>query len=207
MNPALRAVRVTAIMACCALAGLYAGQWFFADRPTAPPAQSPDPAREAELSLVTELPSFKLTDLDGERRDIRDFSGQPLLINFWATWCAPCRKEMPLLQTLHDDSPGGVQVIGIAIDRQPAVETFIAEAGVTYPILVGQEDAIAAAESFGPEFIALPFSILVAADGEVIGLETGELDPAEIQGLARLTAELGAGRLSVADARDRFPGS
>ena len=203
MSPALRAIRVTAIMACCALAGLYAGQWFFAG-PTPAPEQNPDAISQP---LVKELPSFILTDTQGGQRNIREWAGEPLLINFWATWCAPCRKEMPLLQTLHDDSPGGVRVIGIAVDRLPAVESFIAEAGVTYPILVGQEDAIAAAESFGPEFIALPFSVLVAADGAVIGLETGELDPEEIRALAALTAELGAGRITVPEARERFPGS
>lgn len=203
MSRILRVVRFTAVMGCCALAGLYAGRWFFA-------AQDPSAtgaAATAEAILVDQLPAFSLADLDGGQRDIREWSGEPLLINFWATWCAPCRKEMPLLQTLHDDSPGGLRVIGIAVDRPSAVESFIAEAGVTYPILVGQEDAIAAAESFGPEFIALPFSVLVAADGAVIGWEPGELDPAEIQGLASLAAELGAGRLTLAQARKRFPGS
>lgn len=202
MSPALRAVRGTAIMACCALAGLYAGRWFFAE-PTAGPEKA---ARATPQALVEALPSFTLADLQGRQRGIREWAGEAILINFWATWCAPCRKEMPLLQTLHDDSPGGLRVIGIAVDRPSAVESFIAEAGVTYPILVGQEDAIAAAESFGPEFIALPLSVLVAADGAVIGLEPGELDPAEIQGLARLVAELAAGRLTVAEARERFPG-
>jgi thiol-disulfide isomerase/thioredoxin len=203
MNRVLRVVRITAIMGCCALAGLYAGRWFFADQaPSAPRATA-----NAEAPLADQLPTFSLVDLDSRRRDIGEWVGRPMLINFWATWCAPCRKEMPLLQTLHDDSPGGLRVIGVAVDSQPAVESFIAEAGVTYPILVGQEDAIAAAESFGPEFIALPFSVLVAADGAVIGLESGELDPAELQGLASLATELAAGRLTVAQAREHFPGS
>jgi thiol-disulfide isomerase/thioredoxin len=204
MNRALRAVRITALMACCALAGLYAGRWFFDTPAPAAPVPVSTPAAE---SLVEQLPDFTLTDLDGAARQISEWADRPMLINFWATWCAPCRKEMPLLQTLHEDSPGGLRVIGIAVDRAPAVESFIAEAGVTYPILVGQEDAIAAAESFGPEFIALPFSVLVDSDGAVVGLEAGELDVAELRGLARLAAELSGGALTLAEAREAFPGS
>lgn len=202
MTRVLRTVRVLAVMACCALAGLYAGQWFFS---TTEPPSTPTPISAA--SLVEQLPVFALNDLDGERRNIQEWQGRPMLINFWATWCAPCRKEMPLLQTLHEESPGGLRVIGIAVDRMPAVAGFVAEAGITYPILVGQDEAIAAAESFGPAFVALPFSVLVSADGQVIGLEAGELDPAELRGLAELAAELGAGRLTVAEGRERFPGS
>ena len=98
-------------------------------------------------------------------------------------------------------------MIGIAVDRAPAVESFIAEAGVTYPILIGQQEAIAAAESFGPEFIALPFSILIAADGAVIGLEAGELEVEELRELARLVTELETGAVTLETARERFPGS
>ena len=203
MNRALRAVRVTAILGCCALAGLYAGRWFF----DVPANRGAPPAGDDPAALVERLPDFTLTDLDGAARAIGEWSDQPMLINFWATWCAPCRKEMPLLQTLHEDSPGGLRVIGIAVDRMPAVESFIAEAGVTYPILVGQDEAIAAAESFGPEFIALPFSVLVSTGGTIIGLEPGELDPEELAGLARLAAEVADGRLSIAEAREQFPGS
>lgn len=196
----LRIIRTTAFLGCCALGGFYAGQWFWSGPPPAEPVV-------ATRQLVEELPDFTLTDLDGRERNIREWSGQPLLLNFWATWCAPCLREMPLLQTLHQESPGGLQVIGIAVDRAPAVESFIGEAGVTYPILIGQQKAIAAAESFGPEFIALPFSILIAADGAVIGMEAGELEVDELRSLAGLITELSAGRLTAEGAREQFPGS
>jgi thiol-disulfide isomerase/thioredoxin len=196
----LRIIRRTAFFGCCALGGFYAGQWFWSETPPAEPVAATRP-------LVEELPDFTLTDLDGQERNIREWSGQPLLLNFWATWCAPCLREMPLLQTLHQESPGGLQVIGIAVDRAPAVESFIGEAGVTYPILIGQQQAIAAAESFGPEFIALPFSILIAADGAVIGMEAGELEAEELRSLAGLITELSAGRLTAEAAREKFPGS
>jgi thiol-disulfide isomerase/thioredoxin len=201
----LRVLRVTAVLGCCALAGLYAGRLFWADvSPPSVPAPTDDSAT-ATRALVKELPAFILTGLDGQPRNIREWTGRPLLINFWATWCAPCRREMPLLQTLHEESPGGLRVIGIAVDRMPAVASYIAEVGVTYPILVGEEEAMAAAESFGPDFIALPFSVLVAADGAVLWLEAGELDVAELRALARVVADLKAGRLTPEEARERFP--
>ncbi|MGI9330008.1 MAG: TlpA family protein disulfide reductase [Gammaproteobacteria bacterium] len=196
----LRIIRTTAILGCFALGGFYAGQWFWSETP-------PAEIVAATGQLVDELPDFTLTDLDGRERNIREWSGQPLLLNFWATWCAPCLREMPLLQTLHQESPDGLKVIGIAVDRAPAVESFIIEAGISYPILVGQQQAIAAAESFGPEFIALPFSILIAADGAVIGMEAGELEVEELRSLAGLIREISAGSLTVEAARERFPGS
>ena len=201
-SPLLRGIRITAVFACCALAGLYAGRWFWSNtRPPAPPLAT------TGAELVAQLPAFTLTDLDGQPRDIREWAGLSLLINFWATWCAPCRREMPLLQTLHEESPGGLAVIGIAVDRMPAVASFVAETGVTYPILVGQEEAMRAAESFGPEFIALPFSVLVAADGTVLGLEPGELERDELRALARLANDVSSGKLPAEQARQRFPGT
>ena len=189
---------------------LMAGALFYAARlPVQAPAQ-PEPATEVEAAPETAAaavyPSFSLPDLNEKPRDFSEWRGKHTLLNFWATWCAPCLREMPLLETLHSESPGGLQVVGIAVDRPPAVDSFIAEAGVTYPILIGQQDAIAAAESFGPEFVALPFSILIAGDGAVIGLEAGELEAEELRGLAGLVAELAAGEVSVKTARERFPG-
>ena len=83
----------------------------------------------------------------------------------------------------------------------PAVQSFVAEAGVSYPILVGQQDAMDAAELFGPEFLALPFTIFVAADGAVLGLRPGELDPDELRELIDTLDAFAAGSLSVAETR------
>ena len=104
------------------------------------------------------LPEFSLADLTGNMRSIQSWPQNALVINFWATWCAPCLREIPLLkefQEQHADYP--VQVIGIAIDNFEAVQNFAAEMEFNYPILVGESDAMNAAGAFGVEFFAPPF--------------------------------------------------
>jgi len=203
-SSALRTVRIVAIAAVFGLAGFYASLYLrgdpIDDGVAAPPADSTAPDRVAR-ELVNSLPDFTLSDVNGEPRSITEWSGRPMLINFWATWCAPCLREMPLLQKLQDQRGTAMQVLGIAVDRVPAVQSFLAEAGVTYPVLVGQQDAMDAAELFGPEFLALPFSIFVGADGAVLGLRPGELDPEELTELIETVDAVTQGRLSVAEAR------
>jgi len=208
MNPAaLKTVQVLAIAAIFGLAGFYAAQYLrnepATSQPVGPQAESAY-ADEAPRMLVGSLPDFSLSDIDGKQRSITDWSGRPLLINFWATWCAPCLREMPLLQKLQDQRGDKLQVIGIAVDRMPAVQRFLAEAGVSYPVLVGQQDAMDAAELFGPEFLALPFSIFIGADGSVLGLRPGELDPEELRELVETLDAVSAGELPVAEARRRI---
>jgi thiol-disulfide isomerase/thioredoxin len=192
----LRLIRGGALLGICLLAGVYAGQRLLRDGD--PP---PEPAGAA-ASLVDELPDFTLSDLDGTRRSLRSWRDDALLINFWATWCAPCRREMPLLQRLHDERRDlGLQVIGVAVDRLPDVQAYIQESGISYPILVGQQDAMDAAEAFGPEFVGLPFTVLVAAGGRVLGLRAGELEAPELRQIVETMDRVDSGGLSVADAR------
>jgi thiol-disulfide isomerase/thioredoxin len=148
------------------------------------------------------LPNFTLNDVWGQPRSISEWAGQPLLINFWATWCAPCRREMPLLQALHNElAVTGIQVVGIAIDRQPDVQAYITEAGITYPILSGESDAIAVSDLFGLSGLGLPFSVLVDSNGNILTVHIGELLPAQLRTIVEISQAVAAAKLSVTDAR------
>lgn len=150
-------------------------------------------------------PVFELQTPEGKSVSSQQWAGKPLVVNFWATWCAPCRREMPLLQKLHEEfGNDGLQVIGIAIDRAPDVSAFTLETGITYPILVGQEDAIEVTDGFGLDFLGLPFTVLVDQDGQILKIQLGELHADDLKLIVAVTAELRAGEIGLNAARQRL---
>ena len=154
-----------------------AGALFYAARipvQNAPPRTSKTVA-PAPLPIVTH-PSFSLPDENGVVHDISEWQGKNRILNFWATWCAPCRREIPILKAFQEEQSGnGFQVIGIAVDFPEEVSRYAESAEFNYPILVGQEEAMALAESSGIQFMALPFTMFVASDGEYLSAYLGEL--------------------------------
>src|SRR5690606_40937128 len=143
------------------------------DADEAPIIQTGEVEEPAQVPLPDLLPHFELADLEGAPRSIHIWPGQPLVINFWATWCAPCLREIPLLKALQQENDW-LTVVGIAVDRTEPVVEFAASMDFNYPILVGQAEGWEAAARFG-EFYALPFTVFTSADGHVIGVHTGEL--------------------------------
>jgi thiol-disulfide isomerase/thioredoxin len=192
----LRFIRIASLIMIFVLGGFYAGSYVWIER-----AKEQSEARQP-TEFVNTLPEFSLADLWNEPRSISEWSGQPLIINFWATWCAPCRREMPLLETLHQERrDDALTVIGIAIDRLDAVTAFITESGITYPILSGEQDAMEVAEQFGTAFVALPFTVFTAPDGQVLLLHSGELHAGRLREILAITDRVAAGQLTVAEAR------
>jgi thiol-disulfide isomerase/thioredoxin len=146
------------------------------------------------------VPALTLPNLAGQQRSLRDFLGHPLIINFWATWCAPCRREMPLLQQLRHDYHGdGLEIVGIAVDFRNAVADYVQRQPVDYPLLIGEEAGLAAAEQFGMQTV-LPFSVFADAGGRIVALKVGELHRDEAVYVLGAMRELAAGRLSLAEA-------
>jgi thiol-disulfide isomerase/thioredoxin len=125
-------------------------------------------------------------DLAGGRRSVGHWRGQVLVVNFWATWCAPCREEIPEFVRIQDQFRAqGVQFIGIAVDRRDAVERFVQEFGVNYPILVGSLDAIEVSKAAGNRAGALPFTAILGRDGQLATVHLGKLDRQTLEPLLR----------------------
>lgn len=124
---------------------------------------------------------FGLPDLDGKPRKLVQYRGKRVLLNFWATWCHPCREEMPALaraQRLHPD----VQIIGIAMDQPDAIRHWLQHAPVPYPIWLGLASAaIKPAVLFNDRQGLLPYSVLVGADGRIRDTHLGKLDQQRLQ--------------------------
>jgi thiol-disulfide isomerase/thioredoxin len=126
-------------------------------------------------------PDFILGSGTGEQISASSFDGSVTLVNFWATWCAPCREEMPMLVELHKAyAPSGFQVVGVAIDDVQQARDFAAELGVDYTILVGSIDVMTMAQSYGNLSGVLPYSVLIGRDGVVRWTHMGVLEKVDL---------------------------
>lgn len=149
------------------------------------------------------LPSFQLADREGKLRSLQDWTGQPLLINYWATWCGPCRREIPLLNALRAEGmPPKLEVIGIAVDFRDDVLAYASETPFTYPLLIGEEDGLEAMKQMGIQGGALPITVFADSRQRILTVKVGELhrDEAELM-LARLAA-VDSGQETIAQAKE-----
>ena len=130
-----------------------------------------------------------LPDADGHEQALAQWRGKVLVINFWATWCAPCREEMPqFVATQARDGAKGVQFVGIAVDDVDKVRVFAREIGLNYPTLIGGYGAIELSRTLGNDLAALPFTIVLDREGRVVHTQLGPLRAAKLDGLlAELT--------------------
>ena len=177
--------------------------------PVAPPPAI-DVSRDGDeqtprREMAETLPDFTLANLAGEPQSIRTLAGKPLLINFWATWCGPCLREIPMLKALQT-SRADIGVVGIAVDRREAVQEFAGKQAFNYPILIGQSEAWEAAAALGIDVYALPFTVFAAGDGSLLGVHTGELHAEHLAEFQAVVDDLAAGKIALAEARSRIAG-
>ena len=164
-----------------------------------------DPEATVTQEKVSErnfLGEFELIDLNNVMTNSSKWNGQYKLINFWATWCAPCRREIPLLNnTQKEYQDMSVQIIGIAVDVLDDVIAYSEETPFEYPVLVGEEEAIAIAENANIEFIGLPFTMLVDDQNEIIKTHLGEIKEHHIDMLTEVIRGMQRGKISVEEAK------
>ncbi len=121
------------------------------------------------------LTHWSFTDLKGQERHMSEWAGDLLVVNFWATWCLPCRKEIPGFMALQDRYAGeSVQFIGIAFDHMDAVKAYAEELNINYPLLVGEDSVAEYMRALGNTIGALPFSAIIDKDGKVVKTHQGE---------------------------------
>jgi thiol-disulfide isomerase/thioredoxin len=134
-----------------------------------------------EQTKPTPLPDFNLPDVSGNQHNISEWQGKIRVINFWATWCPPCLKEIPEFIALQEQyAAKGLQFIGIAIDEQEPVEKYLASTKINYPVLIGDVTGIALAHQLGNSVDAVPFSIVVNQQGQIIHQHRGEFSTEQI---------------------------
>ncbi|MGO9424006.1 MAG: TlpA family protein disulfide reductase [Steroidobacteraceae bacterium] len=161
-----------------------------------------DTAVPPVVKVPERVPDFSLADRSGKLTSIKSWDGKSLIINFWATWCQPCRREIPLLEALNSRWAGrGVAVIGIAVDHRDRVAAYADELKIAYPLLVGEQDALEAAAAFGVESPAFPFTVFTDRRGEVVALYVGELHQAQADLILSQVQDLDRDRIALPQAR------
>ena len=127
------------------------------------------------------LMAIELPDAHGQLQRIDQWRGKVVVVNFWATWCAPCREEMPeFVKAQAADGNRGLQFVGIAVDQADKVRQYATEIGLNYPTLIGGLGAMELSRSLGNRLVALPFTVVLDRQGHVVHTQLGELKRAKL---------------------------
>jgi len=153
------------------------------DRPIATSADSVKPGAPVPAATLGEVPealwALRLPDIDGVEQSVSQWRGQKTVINFWATWCAPCVKEMPDLNALHHKHPN-VRFVGIGIDSAANIRSFLEKVPVDYPLLVQGAGGVDLLRRLGNAQGGLPFTLVLDEEGVLRHRILGQIDPADL---------------------------
>jgi thiol-disulfide isomerase/thioredoxin len=214
-RPLAAALAVAGVLLAAAAAGFLLQRLMAPGQPTLrplPPEAAPQavesprvtPAPSVGAAAPGQVPDFTLPDLAGTPHRLSQWRGRTLVINFWATWCEPCRREIPLLETLQrENAAKNLQIVGIAVDHQDSVQKMVKDLKIGYPVLVGEKGGLAAVSAFGMDTV-LPFTVFADPDGRIVTLKVGELHRDEATFILARLADLAAGKLDLEAARGRI---
>ena len=122
-----------------------------------------------------------LLDLRGKPQTLSQWRGKVLVVNFWATWCAPCRKEIPaLMRVQREYMPNGVQIVGIALDHAAKVQDYAEEMRIGYVLLIGVAETLGMARDLGNRAGVLPFTVVLDRTGKLVHAQAGALTEASL---------------------------
>lgn len=153
--------------------GFFVAQWL--GKPILPP-----PGQAA--AMPKHMVEFSLPDIDDKTHSINQWRGKLILLNFWATWCPPCREEIPLFIDMQEKfGKRGLQIVGVAIDKKQAVENYPDFAFMNYPVLIGQEEVMAIMKQYGNRLGSLPYSVVIDPQGRILGRKVGAYKRPELE--------------------------
>jgi thiol-disulfide isomerase/thioredoxin len=133
-------------------------------------------------SAASALDTSPFSGLDGRPVKIQSLKGKVVVANFWATWCAPCREEAPMLNRLSRQWKNrGIVIVGIALDNKPAVQRFVAQEKIAYPVWLGNDSTMDLLPEMGNPAMGLPFTVILDPQGKQVGTLLGLLKEADLQ--------------------------
>jgi thiol-disulfide isomerase/thioredoxin len=196
-TPAFIAVALVA-----AAAGFAIYQFGIAPRVNPQPEVAAEAAPESASSVPEVLPDFTLADIDGQPRSIRSWEGKSMIVNFWATWCAPCRREIPLLKKIQaEHGAEGFQIVGVAVDFREDVLKYAQEIGIDYPVLIGEQEGLDAVNKFGQGSLGFPFTVFTDNQQRIVMFHVGEIHANQAEAMLAAVRKVNAGELTPAAAR------